>query len=431
MAGRERKPRRVKVAVSAPGRRRERAHRLPWPLAAALGGALVALAGWLLLTAVAVIGWLAAPESDFGAVLGLGTKLWLLSNGGKVVIAGLSVSLPPLGVTAVIVLLATGAAGYAVQQAATEGVLPDALVPRVAGLLSLSYLACVTAAALASGSDLITALTGGGLIVGGSSYATAYRASDRRMSDSWPLWARSIPKAIAASCLIVVAAAGVAFCTGLLLAKDRVVELHDALAPGVAGGIILLLIQLGYLPNFLLWCASWVLGAGFSLGSETIVSPSENHLGILPSLPVFAAVPPAGPGSWPMLSWLIAGVLAGASAGFIVVRARPRGRADETALAGGLAGTASGVLIVIGGALGNGSLGNARMAAIGARLDLLAILAPTLLGISGLVTGAVLGLFLRPQRAVQEAQETSETGPDPAGEDTQPLAVSGVDGEAH
>ena len=75
MAGRERKPRRVKVAVSAPGRRRERAHRLPWPLAAALGGALVALAGWLLLTAVAVIGWLAAPESDFGAVLGLGTKL--------------------------------------------------------------------------------------------------------------------------------------------------------------------------------------------------------------------------------------------------------------------------------------------------------------------------------------------------------------------
>lgn len=132
-----------------------------------------------------------------------------------------------------------------------------------------------------------------------------------------------------------------------------------------------------------------------------------------------------------MLSWLIAGVLAGTSAGFIVVRARPRGRADETALAGGLAGTASGVLILLGGALGNGSLGNARMASIGARLDLLAILAPTLLGISGLVTGALLGLFLRPQPEGQEAQETGEAGPDPAGEDTQPLVLSGADGEDH
>lgn len=431
MAGRERKPRRVKVAVSATERKQAKTRRMPWALAAVLGGALVALSGWLLLTGVAVVGWLTAPESDFAAVLGFGTKLWLLANGGEVSIAGLTLSVAPLGVTAVIVLLVTGAAGYAAQQAAEDGVLGSGLVAKLSGLVSASYLACVAGAVLATGSEPVRVLIGAGLIAGGSSYAAAYRASGRRMSASWPVWARSVPKAVAAACLIVVVAGGIALCAGLLLAKDRVVSLHDALAPGAAGGIILLLLQLGYLPNFLLWCASWVLGAGFSLGTDTIVSPSENHLGILPSLPVFAAVPPAGPGSWTMLGWLVTGLLAGAVAGFIVVWARPRARADETALVGGLAGTASGALIVIGGAFGNGALGNARMAEVGVRLDSLAVLAPTLLGISGLVTGALLGLFLPPQRPV-EGDPATQLDPLPDEEEqTQPLPVSSAGDEAH
>ncbi|MDO4783731.1 MAG: DUF6350 family protein [Propionibacteriaceae bacterium] len=420
--------------MSGPERKQARTRRLPWALAAVLGGAFVALCGWLLLTGAAVVGWLTAPESDFTAAVGVGTKLWLLSNGGEVSISGLRLSVAPLGVTAVIVLLVTGAAGYAVQQAAGDGALEPGLVAKLSGLICGSYVACVAIAALVTGSEPVRALIGAALIAGASSYATAYRASGRQLSASWPVWARSVPKAISAACLIVVVAGGIALCIGLLLAKDRVVALHEALDPGVAGGVILLLLQLGYLPNFLLWCASWVLGAGFSLGSGTIVSPSENHLGILPSLPVFAAVPPAGPGSWSMLAWLITGLAAGAVAGFIVVWARPRARADETALAGGLAGTVSGVLIVIGGAFGNGALGNARMAEVGVRLESLAVLAPTLLGISGLVTGALLGLFLPPQRP--EEPEDGDSLPQPAPvpdeeEETQPLPVSSAGGQAH
>ena len=114
-----------------------------------------------------------------------------------------------------------------------------------------------------------------------------------------------------------------------------------------------------------------------------------------------------------MLTWLLVGVTAGAVSAVIVVSSRPRARMDETALVGGLSGVLTGALAVAACAVANGSLGNQRLASVGARLDTLVVLAPTLLGIAGLVCGAVLGV-LRPVPKLDP-----DTDDDPATEPTQ------------
>ena len=52
-----------------------------WPVIAVVGGAVTALASWILCAGVTVLGWLAAEPGSLGGALQVGTLLWLLSNG--------------------------------------------------------------------------------------------------------------------------------------------------------------------------------------------------------------------------------------------------------------------------------------------------------------------------------------------------------------
>ena len=426
MAQRDRKTRKVKVALSTNQGASEPSRQLPWPLTAMVGAALVALAGWLLITGAVAIGWAGATGEGFSSALLVGTQLWLLANGGVGVLGESTITVVPLGVTVLIVLLATGAAGFAAQRVSVDDQPVGTLTWRIVGTFAATYVGCLAVPAVAVGNTahLGRLVLAAALIAGGSAFVAVARAFHYDVRETWPGWAKALPQAVSAALLIVLIAAGCALASALLLAKDRVVSLHDALSPGIAGGVLLLVLQLAYLPNFLAWCASWALGAGFTLGVGTVVSPTDNQLGLLPSLPVFAAVPPAGPGSWPMLWWLASGVLAGAAAALIVVRSRPRARFDETALVGGLSGVVAGLLIVAVCALANGALGAGRLSEIGARLGLLVVLAPTLLGVSGLIAGLTLGLWWR--RGTRELARDLDAASD---EPTTPVA-SGLDGAA-
>ena len=59
---------------------------ISWPAVAVVGGAVTALASWILCAGVTVLGWLAAEPGSLGGALQLGTLLWLLSNGVGVVV---------------------------------------------------------------------------------------------------------------------------------------------------------------------------------------------------------------------------------------------------------------------------------------------------------------------------------------------------------
>ena len=61
--------------------------------------------------------------------------------------------------------------------------------------------------------------------------------------------------------------------------------------PGLVGGLLLVLIQILYLPNIIFALISYVLGFGFALGAGTLVSPLTVKLNGIPAIPILAALP--------------------------------------------------------------------------------------------------------------------------------------------
>ena len=182
---------------------------------------------------------------------------------------------------------------------------------------------------------------------------------------------------------------------GLVHGWDRVEALTRALHPGTAGGILLVVTQLTVLPNLLLWSGLYALGAGFTLGNGSVVAPAATSLGVLPGLPVLGALPAAGPGSTSQLWWLVAGALAGATAAWLALRGGAGTRIDRASLLGGAAGLAAALVLVGLAWLSSGDLGSVRLAGLGPRLLPLLVMSSTTLGLSGLITGAVVWALRR------------------------------------
>jgi hypothetical protein len=180
---------------------------------------------------------------------------------------------------------------------------------------------------------------------------------------------------------------------------QRVEALHDALHPGVAGGIALLLIQLAFAPNALIWSASYALGSGFSLGAGSVVAPAATQLGMVPGIPLLGALPSPGPGDLAQLWWLAAGAVAGAIACWVVLGSRPAVRFDQASLAGGACGLLAGAVFAGLAWAASGDLGTLRLAGIGPRLFPLLVMAGTTMGLSGLITGLAFGLVTRSSRS--------------------------------
>jgi hypothetical protein len=65
----------------------------------------------------------------------------------------------------------------------------------------------------------------------------------------------------------------------------------EVLAPGIFGSILLLILNLLYLPNVALAAISYVSGAGFAVGAGTHLSPITQDIGQIPALPLLAALP--------------------------------------------------------------------------------------------------------------------------------------------
>lgn len=378
---------------------------LPWWLAA-FGAAVLSVAtSWVLVCGLFALGWLATPDADFTGVFGAGTRAWLLGYFAGATVAGLHLSVTPLGLTLLELLLALGFASFAAGQtrlAAPEvlsGQQRRSLALRVTGAFTLAHTLAVLVPSfvVASAEESARALVGAAAIGGIASLTSAARALQWRVTDDWPRWLRPVPAGVLASVLTMLLTGAVVLAVGLVQHRDRVTALHESLEPGTLGSVLLLVVQLFWLPNLVVWCSSWALGAGFQLGLGSVISPAQNQVGLLPTIPVLGAIPESGPGDSAQLVWLTSGLLAGAVGAIVVLRARPRARFDETALVGGLVGVLAGLVLVLLGLLASGDLGSLRMVGLGVRPTHLFVMAPTLLGIAGVVTGAVTGL-LRPVR---------------------------------
>ncbi len=150
-------------------------------------------------------------------------------------------------------------------------------------------------------------------------------------------------------------------------------DMIGAYRTGVAGQAGITLVSLAYAPNAGVWSASYLLGPGFAVGTDTAVRTSEVSVGALPAVPLLAGLP-RGPVDGLGAALLAVPVLAGMAAGWLLARRLLRLAADGTGRAA-LAGAARrrrrspdrwpALLLGLVAAASGGPLGGGRLAEVG------------------------------------------------------------------
>jgi hypothetical protein len=77
-----------------------------------------------------------------------------------------------------------------------------------------------------------------------------------------------------------------------LLVNIRIVQdLTQVLEPGILGGVLLLILNVLYLPNAAVAAIGYFAGVGFGIGNGTIISPLSYQVPEIPALPLLGALP--------------------------------------------------------------------------------------------------------------------------------------------
>jgi len=71
----------------------------------------------------------------------------------------------------------------------------------------------------------------------------------------------------------------------------QVKNIATSLQPGIFGGLLLLFLNILYLPNAAIALASYFSGTGLAVGAGTSISPLWYHLGQIPALPLLGILP--------------------------------------------------------------------------------------------------------------------------------------------
>ena len=402
------------------------------PLAVAAAGAGLLAPGVLLGLAwvVGLVGWFASDGGTHGtprAVLRLGADAWLLAHGAHIETYDVTLSAAPLGLT----LLAAFVTFRAARAAATSSGTDDL---RGVGLgtvvLAGTYgVVAVVTAVLAStpgvrpslglafvGGCAMAVLAGGpGLMLGAGVVGPLWR--------SWSADVRAVLLGGAVTSLLVLVLAAAAVAGSLAAHGSDAANVLTQLRPDVTGGILSVLLLAAITPNLMLLAAAYLLGPGFAVGTDTLVSPSEVVLGPVPAVPVLAALPAEGAG--PGWSWAVLGVpvLAAAVAAWLVHRAVPtRSWWHATTRALGAAVLAA-MLLALGAAVAGGAIGSGRMSEIGAPALEVLVAATTAFATGG-VLGALAATWWR-RRRVPAEEDTADDAAESASEAlTRPIDLS-------
>jgi len=341
----------------------------------ALAAAAVTGTGLAAVTMLVLLGWIAAPHAGTGlpAVLRTAAALWLVGQHVGFTFRGAGrIGLLPLGLLALPGALLWRAGRFVVRAGQVRRLRH---VGYAAICVAVPYAVLTGVLALASrsateSSSVPQAVTYGLLLA----FAAAGLGGARALAP-WSQLIRLLPQGPRSVVVGVAAALGTLVAAGALLAGlSLIAHLHEAgtlqrdLAPGAIGTVLLLLLQLGYLPNAVIWAIAFSLGPGFAFGAGTVVAPTGSALTQLPALPILAALPPGLHGAMP--GWIEPTVLAlpylaGALGGLLLVRAAPALALDAAPLRGLACGALSGVLLALLAAASGGPLGDGRLSAVG------------------------------------------------------------------
>lgn len=196
----------------------------------------------------------------------------------------------------------------------------------------------------------------------------------------------------AAAAAAVMLLAAIVTAVAIAFSYARIITLYESLHTEVLGGVAVTLGQLAFLPNAVIWTASWLVGPGFALGTGSAVSPLATHLGPVPAIPFLGALPQGalGFGFVGLLVPVVVGFLIGAILG---PRARRELERRELVLVGLAIGVVGGVILGLLAWFSGGVAGPGRLVDVGPR--------PWAVGAWAaveLVLSCLLGLFVSLRR---------------------------------
>ena len=345
-------------------------------------------------------------DRDFASLARLGGQGWLLIHGVPLTLtfpagtlasgatSGL-LSLFPLGLTLIPFFL-SWRAGRRLAKASYTDQLWQALL----GALGTYALLGAAAAYFSGNEDVSISVTAGALIPLISAGLGLFVGA-RREAGSWvrligvdltewisrtsqhSRWAGSYLWAVIRAGVVGITAAlgfsALLVAAALAMSWAEIVSVYQHLDAGIIGGVVLTVVELGMMPNFVGWALGWTSGAGFSIGTGSMISPLETTVGPLPSVPVLAALP-AGGAEYAVAA-LALPVVAGFLAGWwflregenhfdewlsLKIRARWFTAPVSTLLLGVFVGLVAGILAAAAVLISGGSAGIGRFVEIGA-----------------------------------------------------------------
>jgi Family of unknown function (DUF6350) len=417
----------------APGPRQQPAGQQstrPLAVTGGIAACAAAASGLAALTTLTAIGWITAPHvglgHGLGGVLRTAALLWLVAHHVGFTVHGAGrIGMLPLG----LVLLPGALLAMAGRWVVRAGSVTQLRHVGYAALaLALPYTLLAGALAVASRTpeaapslwqavieSFLLALVAGGL------GAARGLAPWSRLAGLMPARPRSIVMGMLGSVAILTLAGAVLAGGSLAVHLPEFRAASDALAPGLGGAALLLLAQLAYVPNAVIWAAAYALGPGFAFGTGTVIAPTGSALGPIPIFPMLAALPSGaassgalspgrvgGPAWLPVLA-LAVPYLAGVFGGIVTVRIAPTPVIEAAPLWGFIAGAATGGLAGLAAAFAGGPLGDGRLAAVGPSGPAVALVAILEIGTTAALTAAAANwLILRRARGRPAAASAPE-----------------------
>jgi Family of unknown function (DUF6350) len=395
----------------------------PLIVTGAIAAAAATAFGLAVLIVLVLAGWIAAPHTGLGlpSVLRSAAVLWLVGQHVAFALRGTG----PIGMLPLGLVLLPGAllwrAGRWVVMTGSVRRLRHVGVAALA--LALPYSLITAVLALASHSSRISASVPQaavcgllmGLVAGGLGAARAL-APWSQLIQLVPDRPRSVVTAVTGSAGVLAAAGALLAGTALALHLHEAGSLQGSLGAGWVGTALLVLLEVGYVPNAVIWAISFALGPGFAVGVGTIVAPTGASLGALPAFPLLAALPPGVHPTIP--AWLGPVVLAlpyvaGGVGGWLLIRTAPVLSIEAAPLWGMASGVLAGGVLGLLAAFSGGPLGTGRLSAVGPSGWQVAAVGGLELGIGAAVTAGVLN-YVALRRARPAAARPSASAPRPS-----------------
>lgn len=399
--------------------------------AAAVRGAVVAVAGVLLTAGLALMVWAITPASgpDAAAAMRGGVTAFALANLMPVDIGDATLSLPPLLLTAVPVTLL-------VLTARRGRFLPVGRYQECVAVLVTAGVYGLVVAATTRGYSTPGAVPAGWVWTAFALALIATALGMLRGDSAWsgwfvrtlPGWARSGARGALVGSSALIGAGALVLSCGLILRFGIAVDIAAAAAPSWLDGLGMTLLGLAYLPNAVVAAVGFLSGVGFEFGPGTY-SPLATSTVDLPGVPLLAAAPQHSGRTLLGLACLILPL----AVGYLVARpavGRLVTRADRVAAAA-LAGVLTGTLLAAAALVAGGGVGDGRWSTMGVPAWLFGpVLAVEVGGVACLVA-AVTGWRTVPWRVRDIAagpQPSTAAEPTVDAEDAPP-AASGRDAD--